>query len=213
MIEILILMLMYQNYADKAVFKGHPAWKGGVPPVVGWVGGEILGLIVGVSTSSSSDTGAAYGLAIVGAIIGAIIGSAIAGNLPAQPGSMAQLVMSGSAVAAYCSQCRGSVWVDAKGKCPKKHGSRYLSNAYVADPSAVPAQGVAPAATPVHPVAPAAVPAPAQAVAAPAQAVAAPAQQRWAGFCSECGQNIWLAQDGCCPNGHAASSVVNTYLA
>lgn len=32
-----------------------------------------------------------------------------------------------------------------------------------------------------------------------------------AGYCSECGTNVWLAEDGSCTNGHSDSCVSNVY--
>ena len=34
-----------------------------------------------------------------------------------------------------------------------------------------------------------------------------------AGFCNQCGENVWLAQDGSCPRGHAADQISNAYEA
>lgn len=34
-----------------------------------------------------------------------------------------------------------------------------------------------------------------------------------AGWCAQCGANVWLAQDGSCPAGHDASQISNTYEA
>jgi competence protein ComGC len=34
-----------------------------------------------------------------------------------------------------------------------------------------------------------------------------------AGFCNQCGENVWLAQDGSCPRGHAADQISNVYEA
>jgi hypothetical protein len=34
-----------------------------------------------------------------------------------------------------------------------------------------------------------------------------------AGFCAQCGSNVWLAEDGTCVNGHDASQISNVYEA
>lgn len=67
-----------------------------------------------------------------------------------------------------------------------------------------------------YPQAPAAVEpvvaaAPEPSVAAVPVAPVAPAAPRAAGFCSECGANVWLTADGGCSAGHDASRVSNPY--
>jgi hypothetical protein len=32
-----------------------------------------------------------------------------------------------------------------------------------------------------------------------------------AGFCAQCGANVWLAEDGSCVNGHDATQISNVY--
>jgi predicted lipid-binding transport protein (Tim44 family) len=44
-----------------------------------------------------------------------------------------------------------------------------------------------------------------------AYAPPAPAAPRMAGFCSECGKNVWLDAAGRCENGHSADKISNTY--
>jgi len=34
-----------------------------------------------------------------------------------------------------------------------------------------------------------------------------------AGWCAQCGANVWLVEDGSCPAGHDASQISNTYEA
>jgi predicted lipid-binding transport protein (Tim44 family) len=44
-----------------------------------------------------------------------------------------------------------------------------------------------------------------------AYAPPAPAAPRMAGFCSECGKNVWLDAAGRCENGHTADKISNAY--
>jgi hypothetical protein len=50
---------------------------------------------------------------------------------------------------------------------------------------------------------------------APGAAYPPPAQvaPRMAGFCSECGKNVWLDAGGCCEFGHTPDKISNAYAA
>jgi hypothetical protein len=55
--------------------------------------------------------------------------------------------------------------------------------------------------------------APMYAAASLAGASQAAAQQHRAGYCMDCGKNVWLTDGGACPAGHGPQSITNCYAA
>lgn len=78
-----------------------------------------------------------------------------------------------------------------------------------AAPAAFVPQPMAPSPTPQPPTPGFTVP-PTVANAGP-QAQATSTAGRRAGFCSECGANVWLDDAGCCQHGHSADKITNAY--